>query len=665
MARFSIPVSGGTSQIIPLPEFLTYIEGRDQLPVLNQNFGWDSDGVWFGPTSSNGNEDSYPIFTNFTIPQNTTTTVAFDVEFDAECSDAGVAFYVDGQIPQWNFGTNPTRIAAQFSCPTPELQGINFFSGSEVGSLPGPGIYRVLVIYSPTAETNNVVFQISTTGEGSTLLYELTLNEVLPEGDYRIGFAADMDPGDGGRTYIQNLLILTGEDTYEDSLTNGNSGASSVNLANFIFEPGIIRTSDNDSVTIEGGDDLTLHAMDDDVRIWASDDIRFVSNYDNDEEYRWRFNSEGEIELPGEGIISNPYNSSGDGLNASTLRLIPDDNLTSNDQYLIIDPTQPNHIHIRAGGEQDSSNADLILGAERTNVVVSDGSGNVNVASKKQDTFESLLNINLISSNLLIVDVETNVNTGYLLVDNGQTYNVIDVQYNTPSEGQTSIVVDGFTFTQNNVYTFVLENGQNNWSFYNDGTLFGPAMGNLQVAGITSIPDYNLNIYGANVVLSGASGEYLNDPDVATNQIATIGDIGVETSYAIQGGTDGTQPTFTGDPLFTASYVRMSSNLVHFQIQVDMDNITNFGTGQYYMTLPFPSKYGYMFRESCLHDISANREYHISGHVFAGSNQMTLFTSDTQGNNLYDFPFAQGEPVTLTTADNFHIAGTYIAEDLS
>jgi hypothetical protein len=143
----------------------------------------------------------------------------------------------------------------------------------------------------------------------------------------------------------------------------------------------------------------------------------------------------------------------------------------------------------------------------------------------------------------------------------------------------------------------------------------------------------------------------------------TIDDIlsyqNTETSYTVEGGTSGTQPTFTGPPLFTASYVRNGS-LVHFQIQVDMDNITNFGTGQYYLKLPFQSKYGYMFRNGCLHDISSDREYHISGHVYANSDVMELFTSDTQGNNLYDFPFTPTEPVTLNVADNFHISGEYI-----
>jgi hypothetical protein len=42
------------------------------------------------------------------------------------------------------------------------------------------------------------------------------------------------------------------------------------------------------------------------------------------------------------------------------------------DQYIIVDPTAPNHIHLRAGGTIDSSNAELFLGGENTGVQVSD-----------------------------------------------------------------------------------------------------------------------------------------------------------------------------------------------------------------------------------------------------------------------------------------------------
>ena len=155
-------------------------------------------------------------------------------------------------------------------------------------------------------------------------------------------------------------------------------------------------------------------------------------------------------------------------------------------------------------------------------------------------------------------------------------------------------------------------------------------------------------------------GIYLG-PVTNANKLATRGEVGLETSFVVGGGTDGTQPTFTGDPLFTGSYIRTIGNLVHFQIQVDMDNITGFGTGQYFVTIPFNAKYGYAFRDGCYHDISAGIDYHVSGHVYAGSNLVRLNTSVKVGGSVEDSAFTSTNPVALDAADNFHIAGTYIA----
>lgn len=80
----------------------------------------------------------------------------------------------------------------------------------------------------------------------------------------------------------------------------------------------------------------------------------------------------------GPGILYGSGNDSGDGAGRDTIKLIPDENLGT-DQYIIIDPTAPNHIHIRAGGTQDASNADLFLGAEDNNVVVSDTGNTVTI----------------------------------------------------------------------------------------------------------------------------------------------------------------------------------------------------------------------------------------------------------------------------------------------
>ena len=135
-----------------------------------------------------------------------------------------------------------------------------------------------------------------------------------------------------------------------------------------------------------------------------------------------------------------------------------------------------------------------------------------------------------------------------------------------------------------------------------------------------------------------------------------------QVEFEVAGGTLGTQPTFDGAPLFTGSYIKTGQQ-VHFQVQVDFDNITSFGTGQYFIDLPFPSKYAYQVAAGCVHDISATRDYPLYGHVDAGETQLLLKSIDVQGQAAFNVPFAQGSPFTLATEDNFHISGTYIAEE--
>jgi hypothetical protein len=59
----------------------------------------------------------------------------------------------------------------------------------------------------------------------------------------------------------------------------------------------------------------------------------------------------------------------------NTLFLIPSTSYGgANHQYIVVDPTAPNHIHLRAGGTIDNSTAELFLGGENTGVQVSDNS---------------------------------------------------------------------------------------------------------------------------------------------------------------------------------------------------------------------------------------------------------------------------------------------------
>jgi hypothetical protein len=353
---------------------------------------------------------------------------------------------------------------------------------------------------------------------------------------------------------VMNAVELTGFKGDTGETGPAGEDGSGADIADFIFTnnggdstitlPGAkvmsIISGEEEDLFITAGDDLYLTAIDDDIYIRANDDIRFVSNYENGgTDYDWSMDSDGRFNLPGEGYISNPVDSSGDGNSYDTIQIVPDDSRYGSDQYLIIDPTAPNHIHVRAGGTMDASGADLILGAENTHVAVSEG-------------------------------------------------------YET-------------------------------------------------------------------VILKGGNGQFLNYSD-SDNQIATMGDIANiysgELSFEVIGGTLGDQPTFDGDPLFTGSYVQQGT-MVHFRIDVDMDNITDFGSGQYYLDLPFPAKYNYLFRNACLHDVSMPRQYGLSGHVEAGQSRMLLFYTDTSGQ---DYAFDYNSPALLTVNDNFHISGDYILD---
>jgi hypothetical protein len=105
--------------------------------------------------------------------------------------------------------------------------------------------------------------------------------------------------------------------------------------------------------------------------------------------HTWEFDSGGSLTLPREGritgigdgpagdrygYISWAGNSSGDGSGYNTLRLVPDSlGLEDADQYIILDPTSPGHIHIRAGGTQDNSQAILYFGGENSHVKIDSG----------------------------------------------------------------------------------------------------------------------------------------------------------------------------------------------------------------------------------------------------------------------------------------------------
>jgi hypothetical protein len=107
--------------------------------------------------------------------------------------------------------------------------------------------------------------------------------------------------------------------------------------------------------------------------IWVDTNNNSIKRY-NETNDSW-------VSVGGAGGAANTGDITFDGIQIigdGTMELVPDSSLNS-DQYLIIDPTAPNHVHIRAGGAIDASTADLIIGGEDTNLLVSDTGGYVDI----------------------------------------------------------------------------------------------------------------------------------------------------------------------------------------------------------------------------------------------------------------------------------------------
>jgi hypothetical protein len=131
--------------------------------------------------------------------------------------------------------------------------------------------------------------------------------------------------------------------------------------------------------------------------------------------------------------------------------------------------------------------------------------------------------------------------------------------------------------------------------------------------------------------------------------------------------------TFTGSgvtyPTYNSYYIK-SGLLVSFVIEIDFTTVTNFGTGQYKVALPFAPGFAYN---------------HFNGWVWADPNVNpdvgtghTILNADTAGittvldlhylkqsgganSPIREALWTQGLPVDLTTISKAYVNGTYIA----
>jgi hypothetical protein len=132
---------------------------------------------------------------------------------------------------------------------------------------------------------------------------------------------------------------------------------------------------------------------------------------------------------------------------------------------------------------------------------------------------------------------------------------------------------------------------------------------------------------------------------------------GVSTPY--QPIWSGTGLTYTGTPA-TGHYTRFG-NLIHFRIMVNCSTVTNFGTGQYSLTLPYAPVADYIFRDGGLHEVG--NHYAFSGDAEDGTVALPLYyPAKGLANQVQDMPFTATAPKILATTDYFYLCGTYEIE---
>lgn len=149
--------------------------------------------------------------------------------------------------------------------------------------------------------------------------------------------------------------------------------------------------------------------------------------------------------------------------------------------------------------------------------------------------------------------------------------------------------------------------------------------------------------------------------DGATGPQGEPGDLdnGLTTIYNYNPVWSATGLTFTGTPA-TGSYVKIG-NLVQVQIDVLFSTVTNFGTGQYSLTLPFASKYHTDVYGGSVHHLhnSLVDHYSLKGHLSPSSSTMSVWNLKSSS---LDEVFDYNSPFVLATTDRFHMSFSYICE---
>lgn len=205
----------------------------------------------------------------------------------------------------------------------------------------------------------------------------------------------------------------------------------------------------------------------------------------------------------------------------------------------------------------------------------------------------------------------------------------------------------------------------------------------VQSSGLPAVmPSTNQGVW---IMFEGGDPSYpiwagtFNETPIATAPTTTVNNTTVEmasTPTAVRWSPvfGATGLTFTGTdttyPTYNSFYIK-HGQLVTFNIKIDLNTVTNFGTGQFTVELPFDpipsagnhfSAWSWVDPSQPADELNGHKQLvadHIPGSKILDFHWLKETTASPKP--LIESPLVQGTPVTFTTASKMYVNGTYIA----
>lgn len=405
----------------------------------------------------------------------------------------------------------------------------------------------------------------------------------------------------GNVTFSDNIVIGTGDEFGDGGLYLAPS-------------PGSVANSAVQYLRVRGGDAPTHIHLDtgnnqyydqyfgDDakyVKLELGDAGNVVVGTDDatGNSYRWTFTSDGNLILAnGNSVIQSIANSSLDPVNpnVSTMVLTPDPGYST--QSLVLDPTAPGHIHLRAPGANiDEPSANIFLGGEDSSFEVGYYNGaapNVFIHSNTNTwTFENTGNLNFPAGgnlNFNIGGITQVINQDLEIVvqdEEDDGWSLLNTITDSLGNNLSRTTLDSGSFT----ITTDITGTNHSWGFEGN---------TLQVSN-----DSQIRSFGSNVVLqsmsSGSGGtaslqsvSNTNDPNIFTTFDATTTGANISVydggsnsgiGYTWQFANDG-RLTFPGTPRIdtaTNNFEVQAAEAINFEANTVVNIYTDTGNTTY------------------------------------------------------------------------------------